>query len=193
MNIHNQNILVLNRNWQAISTTSAYEAFSQLTNETARGLAIDDVNGMAPLSWENWKKLEILEGDQVIGTPNGKIKIPKIIILSNYSKQPMKTLKFGIAGLWKRDKGICQYTGKKLKKSQANIDHIIPQSKGGDTSWENCVLSDIKVNQKKADRTPRQAGLRLLNKPIRPAKVPSSVLIENKFDIPEWNMFLFNT
>lgn len=67
---------------------------------------------------------------------------------------------------------------------------MIPSSRGGETSWENCVLSDRQVNNRKADRTPQEAGLRLQRKPFRPETVPVTNLLENKYQIPEWDIFL---
>ena len=67
---------------------------------------------------------------------------------------------------------------------------MIPSSRGGETTWENCVLSDRVVNNRKADRTPQEAGLRLRRRPFRPQTVPVTHLLENKYQIPEWEAFL---
>lgn len=190
MKLHQHTVLVLNRNWQAISTTTPADALSHLVSGTARGLAIDEAHGMSPLTWKDWAALPVTEDDTAVNTPSQRIRVPTIIILSIYNRVPLKRLKFGFKGLWERDGGRCQYTGRSLKVSEANIDHIHPQSRGGDTSWENCVLSDRSVNQQKAARTPAEAGLTLITHPQRPPPVPTTFLIKNTHEIQDWDHFL---
>ena len=55
------------------------------------------------------------------------------------------------------------------------MDHVLPKDRGGETSWENVVTSCIRCNSKKSNRLPREAGMRLLNRPKRPARRPLSV------------------
>jgi 5-methylcytosine-specific restriction endonuclease McrA len=93
-------------------------------------------------------------------------------------------------GIWLRDGGVCQYTGKKLSTSEGNIDHIVPKSRGGKTSWTNCVLSHRTVNAKKGNRTPEEAGLKLIKQPSVPKQLPITFYIKNSYNIPEWDLFL---
>jgi 5-methylcytosine-specific restriction endonuclease McrA len=116
--------------------------------------------------------------------------VPTVIVAANYAKVPLCHPKFGARAIWKRDGGICQYTGRKLSPGEGNIDHVIPRSRGGASSWENCVLSHRKVNEKKAARLPQEAGLRLLRVPVTPRAVPSTFLIRNRHSIPDWERFL---
>jgi 5-methylcytosine-specific restriction endonuclease McrA len=120
----------------------------------------------------------------------GEIKIPKIIILCNYDKVPQKRPKFSFKALWQRDGGVCQYTNKKLTPNEANIDHIIPRSRGGQTSWTNCVVTQKEVNARKANMTPEEANLRLVRPPKEPKCLPVTFYIKNYHQIPEWNLFL---
>ena len=96
----------------------------------------------------------------------------------------------GARGIWERDGGVCQYTGRKLAPHEGNIDHIVPRSRGGASSWENCVLSHRTVNERKADRLPQEAGLRLLRSPAIPRAVPASMLIRNLHGVGDWQRFL---
>lgn len=68
-----------------------------------------------------------------------------------------------------RDNFTCQYTGVKLPNSMLNIDHVIPKSQGGTSSWDNVVASDKRINTLKDNKTPKQAGLRLLRAPREPS------------------------
>ena len=102
----------------------------------------------------------------------------------------MKRPKFTANNLWMRDNGTCQYTNKKLSRSEANIDHVIPRTKGGLTNWTNCVICHKEVNAKKGPRTPEEAGLKLVRQPSVPRSLPSTFYIKNKHGIKEWNIFL---
>ena len=102
----------------------------------------------------------------------------------------MKRPKFNARNLWARDGGRCQYTGRELRPGAGNIDHVIPRSSGGTTSWENCVLSAREVNNRKANRTPEEAGLVLKKIPTAPPELPVTMLLKNVHAIPDWEPFL---
>ena len=70
------------------------------------------------------------------------------------------------------------------------IDYVVPRSRGGASSWSNCVLSHREVNERKADRLPQEAGLRLLRSPAVPRAMPASMMIRNFHSIPDWQRFL---
>lgn len=182
-------VLVLNRNWQAIATITQEQALTRLVAGTAKALWIDAQNFQA-LSWDEWTSLPVTADDRVIGTVKGKIRAPSIILLQRYDKVPMITLSFSLRNLWERDGGRCQYSGRLLAPGEGDIDHVIPRSRGGGNTWENCVLSDKSINRKKAARTPAEAGLRLLRAPAQPRTVPSTLRLRNIHGIPEWEHFL---
>lgn len=190
--LHDHCVLVLNKNWQAISVISPADAFSHIVAGTADGLGVDPDESMTPHSWENWRQLETREHDHSIGTANGSVRIPTIIILKSFNKVPLFRPKFGLKAIFLRDGGICQYSGKALKLSEASIDHIMPQSRGGETSWENCVLCDRLLNSRKGDKTPAEAGLKLRSNPIEPKTVPVTLTLKNTNGIKDWQFFLVN-
>ncbi len=182
-------VLVLNRNWQAITTITQEQALSRLVAGNAKVLLIDADHFQA-LSWSEWAVLPVRPEDRVIGTVKGKVRAPIIILLMRYDKIPMITLNFSMRNLWERDGGRCQYTGRLLRPGEGDIDHVIPRSRGGANTWENCVLSDRTINRKKAARTPAEAGLTLLKQPTKPRTVPSTMRLRNIHGIPEWDHFL---
>jgi len=157
---------------------------------TATGLDILGNDQMVPYKWDDWIKLPDDTNAKCVSTINGRIKIPTVIILCNFNRVPMKIPKFTMKGIWTRDGGICQYTGKKLSNNEGNIDHILPKSRGGKTTWTNCVLSHKSVNAKKANRTPEEAGLQLIKPPSVPRQLPITFYIRNNYNIPEWDLFL---
>jgi len=183
-------VLVLNRNWQAISITSPASAFCQMSSDVATGLNMSGQDEMTPARWSEWVKLPIRDEDQAIGTPGGRIRVPTVIVLARFDKVPMKRPRLNARSLWVRDRGRCQYTGRELAPGEGNIDHVLPRSRGGATTWENCVLADKSVNSRKGDRTPKEAGLKLLAPPQAPPRLPVTLLLRNREEIPDWVPFL---
>jgi len=66
----------------------------------------------------------------------------------------------------------------------------VPRSRGGKTSWDNCVLAHREINSRKADRLPQEAGLRLRKQPHAPRALPASALIRNHHGVADWERFL---
>jgi len=119
------------------------------------------------------KKARVVEEypDRYINTVNWSVKMPSVIALIIPVKK-QKAVKFSRHGIYARDKGRCQYCGDKVVKKEMQYEHVIPRAQGGKTCWENIVVSCMDCNQRKADRTPRQAGMRLLSTPIKPRSLP---------------------
>lgn len=182
-------VLVLNKNWQAIDTTTPAEAYCQMVTDVATALDIQGEDYLVPTKWSDWLKLDIRDEDFSVGTPHGRIRVPTVIVLANFSKMPVRRPKLSRETLWERDKGRCQYTGKPLTKESANIDHITPRSRGGKNSWDNLVIADKTVNTKKANKTPEEAGLKLISQPKQPAAMPAVALIRNPYAVPDWRLF----
>lgn len=138
-----------------------------------------------PLSTVAWPKLMfwIVKGEQtgiprinVIDTYEGvyvnsgtrKIALPSVVshvkMVDRKERAPLTRF-----NIYLRDNFTCQYTGKKLPPDELNLDHVIPRSKGGDSSWTNLVACWKELNQVKADRTPKEAGLKLIRNPAEPS------------------------
>lgn len=188
--LHKNTVLVLNRNWQAISIVTPAQAYAQMASDTATGLDVKQHDWMVPVTWERWLTMPVREHDIGIGTARGRVRAPTVIVLSRYSRVPVHCPRLNSRNIWLRDGGRCQYSGRRLSRSEGNIDHIVPQSRGGPTSWENCVLACRKINTRKADRTPAEAGLTLIRQPVTPRAVPITLTLENTHHIEDWNVFL---
>lgn len=96
-------------------------------------------------------------------------RLPSVIRLLKQAPRK-RTVKFSRQNMYTRDAGRCQYCGHGVSHAKSTYDHVIPRSKGGKTRWENIVIACHDCNQKKANRTPEEAGMKLLRKPIRPTK-----------------------
>lgn len=183
-------VLVLNRNWQAINVRTPQEAFCMMATHVATGLEIAGEDHIRPVTWEEWITLPVREQDESVRTVRGRIRVPTVIVAVNFARVPKKRPKLCARAIRERDGNRCQYTGQLLKPEDGSLDHVVPRSRGGRDAWENLVWASKRINQLKADRLPREAGLRLRSVPRAPREVPVTVLIRNPHDIPEWRLFL---
>ena len=170
-------LLVLNRSWAAVSTVTVRQALKLLFTGTARVVHTDsyEVHG-----FESWADLAVHPDEPAIRTVSLRIKVPEVILLTRYNGIPAKTVVFTRRNLYLRDDATCQYCGRRDRVGRLSIDHVQPRSKGGGTTWENCVLACLQCNATKADRTLHEAGLRLLRKPGRPRWTPFANLREDE-------------
>ena len=87
---------------------------------------------------------------------------------------PAAAVTFSRRNIFKRDRYVCQYCGSQPGSEELTIDHVVPRSQGGVSSWTNCVLACMTCNKRKADRTPEQAGM-MLRQPADSADVEAGV------------------
>lgn len=175
IDVLSQRVLVLNNSWQPINVIPAFEAICKVYKGSAHIIASDySVHSFE--SWiKNWEDITSLsETDKlnIIHSSNVSFAIPEIIKVSKFYGYKKWRIKFSRKNIFERDNHTCQYCAKVFPTSKLNIDHIIPRSKGGKTSWENVALSCISCNTKKRDRTPEEANMPLIRKPFKPKWAP---------------------
>lgn len=191
MNILNKNIvLVLNRNWQAINIRTPQEAFCQMATNVATALDIQGGDVIRPVQWDEWLTLPVRPNDNAVRTARGPVRVPTVIVAVNFARVPKKRPRLSARAIRERDGNRCQYTGRLLHPAEGSLDHVVPRSRGGADSWENLVWSAKEVNQRKADRLPHEAGLKLLAVPRAPRELPVSALLRNAHGVEEWKLFL---
>ncbi|MCA9175732.1 MAG: HNH endonuclease [Planctomycetales bacterium] len=156
--------LVLNRNWQPVHVTNVARALTMLFAGTAR--AVDDQ--FQVYDWSGWIEHEPAAAAEAIRSGQLRVRIPEVMVLVIYGKMPRLTVSFSRRNLLRRDGFACQYCGSSPATSELTVDHVMPRSRGGESSWENCVLACRSCNRRKADRTPQQAGMRLRTVPETP-------------------------
>lgn len=183
-------VLVLNRNWQAINVHTPQEAFCMMATQVATALEIEGKDHIRPVIWDEWILLPIREQDESVHTVRGEIRVPTVIVAVNYARVPQKRPRLCARAIRERDGNRCQYTGRVLHQHEGSLDHVVPRSRGGKDAWENLVWSAKEVNQRKADRLPHEAGLKLLSVPRAPREMPVSVLIRNTAEVEDWKLFL---
>jgi 5-methylcytosine-specific restriction endonuclease McrA len=179
-------VLVLNRSFQPVAVTRAARAFGLLCSGAAR--ALDREFRLFDLS--SWQELAAEVGDDVIRTPRMVLKVPRVVVLQAYDRLPKRQIRFSRQNVYLRDSFTCQYCGRQLPRTQLNLDHVVPRSQGGRTSWENVVCSCVRCNLDKGGRTPAQAGLRLLTQPKRPSWTTLAQPSAGKVPYAEWLPFI---
>jgi len=168
VNVLNENVLVLNRLWQAINVCTVERAFTLLYSGHAE-VVVENGGEFQTFDFHEWRDFtQDHDGDDVVHTVSFKIRIPRVILLLFFDRLPHKEVKFTRHNIFERDRNCCQYCGKRFDRRELNLDHVIPRDRGGTTTWENIVCACIPCNTRKANRTPTEAGMHLIKKPKRP-------------------------
>jgi 5-methylcytosine-specific restriction endonuclease McrA len=177
--------LILNRNWQPVRVATVARSLVLLWNEAAR---VVDPASFQQYSWEDWAKLKPLDGELFIQAVRFRLRVPEVLTLIRYDRVPVAAVAFTRRNIFKRDRFTCQYCGIQPGTEELTIDHVLPRSQGGASTWDNCVLACVTCNKRKADRTPPQAAMRLRKIPRRPAWKPLYAFEEPP--IASWTKFL---
>lgn len=193
------NVLVLNKNYQPVKTESWQRAAVMLAREVAEVVDVEyyeKKKTFTSYNFEDWYEVSQLKKEfqeeeyDFIECVDGVFAVPQIIRLLTYDNNKKKKIRFSRKNIYLRDQYTCQYCGKQFgqKRSQElSLDHVIPRAQGGKSTWENLVLSCVDCNTAKGNRTPAQAGLKLLSKPKKPSEI---------YDIPRhkryksWESFI---
>lgn len=180
-------VLVLNRSYLPVHVTNVRRAFSLIYQGSALAVNVR----YETFDFDSWRALP-LEGGAThdrVGTPSGSIRLPRVITLLGFDRVPKRHVRYSRLNIFARDRFTCQYCGESPHRSQLNLDHVIPRSLGGRTTWENVVCSCVECNRRKGGRTPAQARLRLLRQPSRPRWTPVIHPVSRvRYD--EWRPFL---
>ncbi|MCP4006168.1 MAG: HNH endonuclease [bacterium] len=179
-------VLVLNRSYLPIHVTSVRRAFVLLYRGMARAVDAE----YDTFDFESWRARTPEPGKAVAGLVGGVIQVPRVILLAAFDRMPRRHVRFSRANIYSRDRNTCQYCIQKLGRADLNLDHVIPRSQGGRTTWENVVCSCLDCNRIKGGRTPRQAGMRLKRRPQRPRWTPMAGFVGWGQTYPEWGPFL---
>ncbi len=180
------NVLVLNKCFLPVQITTVRRAFCLLYAGIAKAVN----SRYETFDYESWHQLSIERNDETIGLVDRVIKIPRVILLTAYDRVPKRRVRFSRHNIFSRDKNTCQYCGKKFPRADLNLDHVIPRSQGGSSSWENVVCSCHQCNRKKGGKTPEQARIKLISQPKRPAWTPPLNVSLQEIMRKEWAPFL---
>jgi len=111
------------------------------------------------------------EYDRTVSSPSVTMNIPAVIRLKRYIKilyDRIAYVSYTKNNIHRRDDFICQYCGEKTRKEKMTIDHVVPESRGGLSMWDNTVSACKSCNAVKDNRTPLEAGMHLVKQPCKP-------------------------
>lgn len=162
-------VLMLNASYEPLRIISAKKSLTLLT----KGVAVVEV----PTS------IQVHAG----------IFLPSVIRLRNFRNVPHKRPVPSRKNIFTRDGFRCLYCGAKAPRVTLELEHIIPKSRGGSNAWDNVCAACHACNQRKADKTPEEAGMKLIHRPL-PATINTSrfVLKQLGSEVEEWSQFLWN-
>lgn len=183
-------VLILNANWQAVTTTTVANAFVLLYRGAARAVS-DESNDYKTYDFEGWigYSAERPPSRDQVHTPTLRLEKPEILILTRFGGLVKGRIALNLRNIARRDDHTCMYCGRDIYYESKSIDHIYPRSRGGPTSWDNCVLACLRCNNRKRNRTPQEANLRLLTNPQRPDWMPFESIRPERFP-KSWLKFL---
>ena len=179
-------VLVLNKLWIPIRVITVKRALKLLFADRASAILAKDYS---VYNWADWSSMDAKDSEPGIQTANRRIRVPEVIVLLRYDKVHRKNIRLTKKNIYIRDKYKCKYTGKQVSHKEEDIDHVIPCSKGGKNTWDNMVVCSREINRQKGNRTPDEAGLKLIKTPKKPDY--EQILIDPKMNIPEsWKSFI---
>jgi len=142
--------LVLDANWQPKSFCSWQNAVKLIWEGRAQVVKED-------------------EGGRILHSPSFEIGLPRVIVVKNaWVRRKRQSVPFSRRNIAIRDHSECQYCGHVLQTSEYTLDHVVPRSKGGVSSWLNLVLACVRCNKRKNNETLKESGMRLLKVPVEP-------------------------
>lgn len=141
-----QRVLVLNQDYTALTICGVERAFL--------------------LVYMNKAELVAIDRGKVLRSVNREFSMPSIIRLNGYVKLPYRGVLLNRQNIFRRDGNKCQYCGSTM---DLTIDHVVPRSKGGPSSWENLITACRTCNSRKGDSTPEEAGMKYYQKPYKPS------------------------
>ena len=189
------NVLVLNRNYMPVHITNVRRAFSLLYRDLVEVISVEADQYVA-YDFESWCEISELrakyerEQHDWIRCVKFEIAVPRIVRLLLYDRLPKQVVKFNRRNIYARDRNRCQYCGRRFSTAELSLDHVVPRSLGGKTTWDNIVCCCVACNVRKGGRTPDQASLRLISVPVKPRRSPVVMLRLTSEKYASWKQFL---
>jgi 5-methylcytosine-specific restriction endonuclease McrA len=165
-------VLVLNSGWTAVHIAPVRRAISLVYCGTAHVVNPEDFGTYDFDGWLRFCRFEAGGGNgngaRYLRSVNFRLRVPEIIRLRRFGGRQSRKVRFTRRNLFERDGHTCQYCGRRFPASELTLDHVVPRSRGGKSTWRNLVVACIRCNDRKKNKLPREAGMRLLRQPERP-------------------------
>jgi len=194
------------RTWGSIPSTATTPVSSgrkarTVTTDTRTLLLTQGYEPIDIISWQRaitlltLDKVDVLEEyDAEIRAPRLVLRVPAVVRLRKLFRRTPQPVKFSRVNIYARDHYRCQYCGDACGIDALTYDHVLPRSKGGKTTWENIVSACYACNRRKANRTPAEAGMKLLSVPKRPTWMPAVQIRVSTKSVPDaWRDYVYWT
>ncbi len=119
----NSKVLVLNRSYLPVHVTSVKRAFALLYQGVAR--AVDEQ--YRTFDFASWRDLAVEVNHEKVGVVGGVVRVPRVLLLIAYERVPKRHVRFSRFNIYARDNNTCQYCGRRLPRTELNLDHVIPR------------------------------------------------------------------
>jgi len=188
-------VLILNRFYMAIRVVNVRRTLTLLYRQCAEVISHES-GQFVSYDFESWCEISQLNsiekqpGDDFIQAVGFELQVPRIARLTRFDRMPLQTVRFNRKNLFARDAHTCQYCGKDYPTHKLSLDHVIPRSQGGQTTWENIVSCCFGCNSKKGGRTPQEARMKLIRRPVRPKRNPLIAIKLGHDKYASWKAFL---
>lgn len=165
MSILDASVLVLNRSWMAVHIASVRRALSLVYQGLAQVISTEDYGAY---DFDSWKELSCSAVSGYIRAVNFKFRKPEVIRLRYFNGLHKRKVRFTRRSIFERDDYVCQYCGRQLHERELSLDHVVPRSRGGHSTWDNLVVACLRCNDRKANRLPHEVNMSLLRRPKKP-------------------------
>ena len=170
-------VLLLNSDWSPLNFVSGIRALNLLLKGRVEVIS----SGDKPSIW-----------DESFNTPNKSFQLPATVRLLERVSRRYTAPRFKKRVLFNRDNWQCQYCNVKLDWTSITIDHVIPRSRGGATSWKNCVAACRRCNMKKGSRMLSETGMQLRKNPSEPKVTHYWEFSQHSNWHADWDTFFTN-
>lgn len=159
----NAEVLVLNKHWTAIDIVNVKDCIGKIYNGTAK--IVDETYALH--DFQSWADISKNAEDNFIQGVNLKFIVPQVI-MKICGHFPRYAIKYSRKNIFARDGYRCAYCGKQFKSEDLSIEHIVPRSRGGKSTWENTITACLECNHRKGDKLLHECGMELKIVPHKP-------------------------
>lgn len=179
-------VLILSRHYQPVRLSTARQAFELLF--IGRAAALDE--NYQSYDFEGWSGLPVGEADESIGTIQGRLRVPRLVVLTTQQRTRPAAVPLTRRNVFLRDGFVCQYCSVRPPARDLSLDHVVPKSRGGGSTWDNLVTACRDCNRIKGHKLLVECGMVPTRKPARPrwSAVVHEWVAPRHFE--EWEPFL---
>lgn len=196
-----RHVLLLNANYVALRVVTVRKAFTLLFkrdpfyNPVAEIVCVES-DRYVSYAFDEWAELSLMTyrfdgaDEEWIRTVRFNLMVPRIVRVLSYGRIPRRDVRFSRRSILARDRNTCQYCGAVFGSSELTLDHVVPRSQGGLTTWINVVCACRRCNVRKGGRTPAQAGFHLKDRPVKPSYNPVVCFDVGEQRYASWRPFI---